>query len=92
MKHQASINTEKLYNLLENFCEEVSINLVFEEGDFRTGFCKVNGQSYIFINKNITKELKVNNIIKALKEADLSNIFIKPAIRELLEEQDNKLF
>lgn len=92
MKHQTTNKTVQLYELILEFCENSGIKLVFEEGDFHPGYCKVNSKPYIFIHKHFPIEQRIDEIIKGLKQADLKGIFVKPVIRDLLETDNDTLF
>ncbi len=58
-----------------------------EETSFHSGgLCRVNGKPIIIVNSGAPSSDKVQTLAKALRRFDLSGIYIKPALRDLLEE------
>jgi hypothetical protein len=49
------------------------------------GLCRVKDKHFIIVNSETTTEEKVRTLTRALKRFDLSRIYIKPALRDLLE-------
>ena len=58
-----------------------------EETSFPSGgLCRVNDKHIIIVNAAAASADKVQTLVKALRRFDLSEVYIKPALRELLEE------
>ncbi len=58
-----------------------------EETSFHSGgLCRVKGKPIIIVNSGALSSDKVQTLAKALRRFDLSGIYIKPALRDLLEE------
>jgi hypothetical protein len=53
------------------------------------GLCRVEGKYILILNSKATLKEKVEVTVKALRQFDLSDIFVKPVIRELLEGDSN---
>jgi hypothetical protein len=49
------------------------------------GFCRVHGQDVVIINKKATGMEKIQLLIDALKRYDLSQIYVLPSLREILD-------
>lgn len=49
------------------------------------GLCRVKGEWVIIINSRATINEKIHTLTKSLKNFDLNNIYMRPALRELLE-------
>ena len=60
-----------------------SINL--EETFSIGGLCRVEGKYILILNSKTTTREKIEVSVKALQQFDLSNMYVKPVIRELLE-------
>lgn len=60
-----------------------SINL--EEAFSVGGLCRVEGKLILILNSKATVKEKIEVAVKALRQFDLNDIYIKPVIRELLE-------
>lgn len=49
------------------------------------GLCRLKGEWVIIVNSGTTTHEKIQTLAKALKNFDLNNVYIVPALRELLE-------
>ena len=84
------MNEEILLNHLEELAEKLGIlvrdeNINIEESSSTGGFCRVEGKHIIILNSKATVKEKNQVMINALQQFDVSEIYIKPVIRELLE-------
>ena len=61
--------------------ENINIDDVSSNG----GLCLVEGKYILILNSKSTIQEKIQVAIKALQQFDLSDVYVKPAIRELLE-------
>jgi hypothetical protein len=56
------------------------------ETAFRSGgLCRIRKKPIIIINARVTVREKIKTLVEALRRFDLSNIYLKPALRDLLE-------
>ena len=84
------MNEEVLLNQLEELAEKLGIlvrdeNINIEESSSTGGLCRIEGKYVLILNSKVTVKEKNQVMIKALQQCDLSDIYIKPVIRELLE-------
>ena len=84
------MNDEVLLNQLEELVEKLEIlvrdeNINIEESSSTGGICRIEGKYVLILHSKATVKEKIQVIIKALHQFDLSDIYIKPVIRELLE-------
>ena len=84
------MNEEVLLNQLEDLAEKLGIlvrdeNINIEESSSSGGLCRIEGKYVLILNSKITVKEKNQVMINALRQFDLSDIYIKPVIRELLE-------
>jgi hypothetical protein len=84
------MNEEVLLNQLEELADKLEIlvrdeHINIEESSSNGGLCRVEGEYILILNSKATVKEKIQVIIKALKQFDLSDIYIKPVIRALLE-------
>jgi hypothetical protein len=49
------------------------------------GMCRIRGDPVIIVNSTATLEDKIRTVAKALRRLDVSRIYLRPTIRELLE-------
>jgi len=78
---------EELADQLGILVRDESINL--EETFSVSGLCRVEGKYILILNSKATTKEKIEVSVKALKQFDLSNMYVKPVIRELLEKYDD---
>ena len=84
------MNEEVLLNQLEELAGKLGIlvrdeNINIEESSSTGGLCRIEGKHVLILNSKATVKEKNQIMIKALQQFDLSDIYIKPIIRELLE-------
>ena len=84
------MNEEVLLSQLEELAEKLGIlvrdeNINSEESSSAGGLCFIEGKYILILNSKVTVKEKIQVMIKALQQFDLSGIYIKPVIRELLE-------
>ena len=77
-------------NQLEALAERLGIMIRYEplniDGSVHIGgFCRVKGQDFMIINKKATPREKIHVLIDALKRRDLSEVYILPSLRDLLD-------
>jgi hypothetical protein len=84
------MDEEFLLNQLEKLAEKLGVlvrdeNINIEESSGTGGLCRIEGKYVLILNSKATVKEKNKVMIKALQQFDLSDIYIKPVIRELLE-------
>ena len=84
------MNDEIILSYLEELAEKLEIlvrdeNINIEESSSTGGLCRVEEQYILILNSKSTVKEKIKVMIEALNQFDLSDIYVKPAIRELLE-------
>ena len=60
-------------------------NLNDQEFAIQSGYCKLNGEDLIILDKNLSDEEHLIVILSALKNFDLDNIFVADWIREKID-------
>ncbi len=81
---------EQAYRHLKELAEKMDVDV--SEQSFkntgirvRSGFCKVKGKARCIIDKRLKLAKKVEILAECLAQQPNENIFIMPAVRELLE-------
>lgn len=72
---------------MEDLCDKLNIHIRYEKTQAKGGLCKVNGKNLIIVDKKASDLYKQSIIGKALKSFDLSNVHLKPRLREMLEDK-----
>lgn len=76
---------EKVIEELSLVAGEIGLKVRKEKGDFRGGFCVKNEEELILLNKRHSSDVHLNVLANCLRQSDLSAVFIKPAVREILD-------
>ncbi len=90
MKMLPSQNEEVLLNQLKELAEKIGIevrqeNLTMEEGPGTGGVCRFEEKYILFVHAAASRQEKIRVMTEALRKFDLEQIYVKPALRELLE-------
>ena len=82
-----------IYQEFERLAEILEIKLVLGKGDFTGDYCLVEEEKYIGVNKNKPIEQRLKRLSTAFAQLDLSNIYIKPIVRKMIDvEKEQTLF
>jgi hypothetical protein len=79
------MKTERFLSELEKIVEDIGYTLRREKGSFRGGFCVLEGDRIVMINKMYPNEVHVGQIVRFLMNQNLDDRYIKPAVRKELE-------
>jgi hypothetical protein len=84
------MNDEIILSYLEELAEKLEIlvrdeNINIEESSSTGGLCRVEEKYVIILNSKATVKEKIQVMIAALQQFDLTDMYVKPVIRELLE-------
>tara|TARA_B100000959_G_C14731223_1_gene521087 strand:- start:131 stop:379 length:249 start_codon:yes stop_codon:yes gene_type:complete len=79
------MNPKRIYNDLKEVFERLEYKLILDNGNFKSGYCLLEDEKIIVINKNKPFESRVNSLCLILSTINTSNIYLKPYIREIME-------
>ena len=82
---------ELLLSQLEELAGKLGIairyeNVTTEESSGSGGLCRLKGEYVLIIHSQAAVEEKIRILLKALKPFPIGDIYVKPVIRELLED------
>ena len=85
-----SMDDQAALSQLEGLAQALGVSVRYERitDDDPTnmgGLCRLKGECVIIVNSRATLADKIQTLAKALKNFDLHDVYIRPAIRELLE-------
>jgi hypothetical protein len=88
------MNETLLLEHLEQIANRLGVELRYENlgiGGIRSdgGYCRVSGKAMILINRKDSRRKKILVLAKSLKRLNLEGIFIPPAVRKILDTQNN---
>ena len=77
-------NLRNTYNELKEVFERLNYKVVLDKGNFNTGYCLLEHEKIIVVNKNKPYENRVKILSSILSKIDTDDIYLKPKIRELM--------
>ncbi len=86
----SGMDKEALLEELRETCEHLGYKIRYEKGDFDGGHCILKEQRLLVVNKKFTTEKKITTVARALSELGVDAIFVKPAVRELIDKERAK--
>lgn len=84
---RADENQEILINELLEVYKQIGYTVRIEKGLFKGGFCLLREQKVFLLNKNIEPQKKIVFLAKNLADIGVEGIYLKPALRELIEKE-----
>lgn len=77
---------EALYIELEELAHRLGLQVILDKGPFTGGACILEGEEFIVLNKSIPIQQRMRLFAQALGRKDLSGIYLKPAVRMIIED------
>ena len=81
----------ELLEQLEEVIVRLGIELVWDDGEFRGGMCKVGGKRLFLMNRGLPSSQKVEILCRGLSSLDLSQLFILPQVRQRIEQSGRRV-
>lgn len=78
---------QQIYDELKSVAEQKGLLVRLELGDFDGGICTVKDRQVILVNRRHDISRRVHVVARALFTSGLDDVFIKPAIREIIEDE-----
>jgi hypothetical protein len=78
---------EELFEELKALAAELGIKLRFENGNFDGGYCLLREERLLVLNRRATVPKKIRTLARGLSEYGLGSVFIRPALREAIEDE-----
>ncbi|MGE5480158.1 MAG: hypothetical protein ACM3U1_06985 [Chloroflexota bacterium] len=73
---------------LEELVKSQGFKIRRDSGRFKSGFCYVNEEKVVLLNKNTSAEAAANIFARCLASAGNSDdMFVKPAVREFIDRE-----
>ncbi len=80
------MDTTTIIEELEGVAQRLGLEVRAEKGNFRGGRCIVEDEELIMLNKHHQPETQLVVMAEALRDAPLDTIYLKPAVRQALED------
>ena len=81
------LKIETLIAELEDAASQLGLKVIYEKGDFSGGYCILKEEKLIVINRKFDPKHRAMTLAQSLNEVGIENLFLKPAVREYIEEQ-----
>lgn len=81
------LQLNELYEELLALADKIGIKVRKEKGNFGGGSCIINDNNFIIINNSVPLEMKTSTLAKCLRQYPIDNLFIKPAVREYIDQE-----
>ncbi|MBP1655294.1 MAG: hypothetical protein H6Q28_1850 [Bacteroidetes bacterium] len=81
------MKAEEIIEELQDVARQIGVTVRFEKGDFEGGYCVLRDQHLVLINKRLMPSRKASTLALALQNIGLETIFLKPAIRQFIEDE-----
>ncbi|RCK75957.1 MAG: hypothetical protein IGBAC_1232 [Ignavibacteriae bacterium] len=72
---------------LESLAQQLGIKIRYEKGNFDGGYCILKDQKILVINKKLFDSRKSSILARGIAEIGIDNLYIKPAIRQYIEDE-----
>jgi hypothetical protein len=82
---------EAILKELEELAMRSGITLRFEKGDFDGGYCVLKAERLIVVNRKLAPTKKASVVAQAIAEVGVEELYLKPAVREFIEDELAKL-
>lgn len=79
------MTSEELLQMIEKLAADLSIEVRYDRGDFVGGLCRVQDRQVLIVHRDLTPSRKVEVIARELRQLDLENVYVVPALRKVLE-------
>ena len=80
------MDTTTIIEELEDVAQRLGFEVRIEKGNFRGGRCIMGEEELIMLNKRHQPETQLVVMAEALRGAPLDTIYLKPAVRQALED------
>lgn len=84
------MKNEELIEEFHGLAGQLGITIRYEKGDFEGGYCILKDRRLLLINKKLIAARRASVLAAALQEIGLENVFLKPALREYIEDEAAK--
>ena len=76
-----------IFQEFEKLAEALDVKIVQEKGNFRGGYCLLEKEGIIVVNKLNPIEQQIRSLANAFSRLDISKIYMKPAIRSIIDSE-----
>ena len=78
---------QQIYDELKRLAGDLGLSVRLELGNFEGGLCVLKAQRVILVNRRHDLGRRIHVVACALHDVGLGDVFVKPALRELIEDE-----
>jgi hypothetical protein len=78
---------ELMIEELHAISEQLGVAIRYDRGDFEGGYCILKDKKLVLVNRRLNPARKAAVLASAMSEIGLENVFLKPAVREFIEDE-----
>lgn len=75
---------------LKDLCTQLGYRIRFEKGDFSGGVCLLKDERLLVVNRKFPFDRRIAIIARALAEIGIDDVYVKPALRMVIEDERAK--
>jgi hypothetical protein len=79
------MRTTQILRELERVLGQLGVRVRRDKGNFRGGWCTLGDEQVLLLNKHHSYEHQVRIMTECLRGLPVDTVFMKPAVREVLE-------
>lgn len=79
------MKSKKIFEELIDVGKNLGIKIIQDKGNFKGGYCLLEEEKIIVLNKLKPLEFHIKSLITIYSQRDISKIYIKPIIRNMIE-------
>ena len=76
-----------IFQEFEQLAEALNVKIIQEKGNFKGGYCLLEKERIIVVNKLNPLEQRIRALAQAFSQMDISKIYMKPAIRSIIDSE-----
>jgi len=71
---------------LESVMTTLGVQVRYEKGDFAGGLCKLKDKQLLILNSAMPPNQKIKVLANELSQMELDNVFMVPALRQVIDD------
>ena len=79
------MKSKKIFEELIDIGKKLGIKIIQDKGNFKGGYCLLEEEKIIVLNKLKPLDFHIKSLITIYSQKDISKIYIKPIIRNIIE-------
>ena len=77
-----------IFQEFEKLASKMDIKIIQDKGDFKGGYCLLESEGIIVVNKLKPLEQRIQALGQAFSRLDITHIYIKPVIRDIIDPKE----